>query len=114
MVTDMLFQAGISNHSPSGVEQFFLRNIIWTLILLTKLNVKDNKNKYRVHKESRLHGCLFLICFAFACQDFKLLKATASKHGTPSLSSLQKDDEVSCEVRPPKSPIRSLTSLDRA
>ena len=27
---------------------------------------------------------------------------------------LRKDDEVSCEVRPPRLPIRSLTSLDRA
>ena len=38
----------------------------------------------------------------------------ASRHGTPNLTSLPKDDEVSCEVRPPGSPIRSLTSLDRA
>ena len=36
----------------------------------------------------------------------------ASRHGTPSLTSLPKDGEVSCEVRPPRSPIRSLTSLD--
>ena len=28
------------------------------------------------------------------------------------LKSLLKDDEVSCEVRPPKSPIRSLTLID--
>ena len=27
----------------------------------------------------------------------------ASRHGTPSLTSLPKDDEVSCEVRPPRS-----------
>ena len=33
----------------------------------------------------------------------------ASRQGTPSLTSLSKDDEVSCEVRPPRSPIRSLT-----
>ena len=38
----------------------------------------------------------------------------ASRHGTPSLTSLSKDDEVSCKVRPPRSPIRNLTSLDRA
>ena len=37
----------------------------------------------------------------------------ASRHGTTSLSSFPKD-EVSCEVRPPRSPIRNLTSLDRA
>ena len=29
----------------------------------------------------------------------------------PLLTSLPRDDEVSCEVRPPRSPIRSLTSL---
>ena len=34
----------------------------------------------------------------------------ASRHGTPSLTSLPEDDEVSCEVRPPRSPIRSLTT----
>ena len=33
----------------------------------------------------------------------------ASGHGTLSLGSLPKDDEVSCEARPPGSPIRSLT-----
>ena len=38
----------------------------------------------------------------------------ASRHGTPSLTSLRKDDEVRCEVRPPWSPIQSLTSLDQA
>ena len=38
----------------------------------------------------------------------------ASRHGTPSLTSLPKDGEVSCEVRPPRSPILSFTSLDRA
>ena len=38
----------------------------------------------------------------------------ASRHGTTNLTSLPKDDEVSGEVRPPRSPIRSLTSLDRA
>ena len=38
----------------------------------------------------------------------------ASRHGTPSLTSHPKDDEGSCEVRPPRSPIRCLTSLDRA
>ena len=37
-----------------------------------------------------------------------------SRHGTPSLTSLLKDDEVSCEVRPPRSPIPNLTSLDQA
>ena len=35
--------------------------------------------------------------------------ATASKHGTPTLTSLPKDCEVRCEVRPPRSTIRSLT-----
>ena len=35
----------------------------------------------------------------------------ASRHGTPSLTSLPKDGEVSCEVRPQWSPIRILTSL---
>ena len=38
----------------------------------------------------------------------------ASRHGSPSLMSLPKDDEVICEVRPRKSPIRSLTSFDQA
>ena len=38
----------------------------------------------------------------------------ASRHGTPSLTSLPKDDEVSCEVRSPWSPIQSLTSPDQA
>ena len=38
----------------------------------------------------------------------------ASRHGTPSLTSLRKDDEVSCEVRPQRSPIQNLTSLDQA
>ena len=38
----------------------------------------------------------------------------ASRHGTLSLTSLPRDGEVSCEVIPPRSPIRSLTSLDRA
>ena len=37
-----------------------------------------------------------------------------ARHGTPTLTSLPKDDEVSCKVRPPRSPIRSLNSLDRA
>ena len=32
-----------------------------------------------------------------------------SRHGNPTLTSLLKDDEVSCEVRPPRSPIRSVT-----
>ena len=32
----------------------------------------------------------------------------ASRHGTPSLTSLSKDDVVSCEVRPPMSFIQSL------
>ena len=32
----------------------------------------------------------------------------ASRHGTPSLTSLPKDDEVSCEVSPQRSPIRNL------
>ena len=36
------------------------------------------------------------------------------RHGTPSLTSLSKDVEVSGEVRPPRSPIRNLTSLDQA
>ena len=39
---------------------------------------------------------------------------TASRHGTPNLTSLPKDDEVSCEVRPLRSPIPSLTLLGRA
>ena len=38
----------------------------------------------------------------------------AVRHGTPSLTSLPKDGVVSCEVRPPMSLIRSLTSLDQA
>ena len=39
----------------------------------------------------------------------------AMRHGTPSLASLPKDGEVSCEVRPPtRSSKRSLTSFDRA
>ena len=29
----------------------------------------------------------------------------ASRHGTPGLTFLPKDDEVSCEVRPPRSPV---------
>ena len=37
----------------------------------------------------------------------------ASMHGTPILTSLPKDDELSCKVRPPKSCIWSLTSLYR-
>ena len=37
---------------------------------------------------------------------------TASRHGTPSLASLPKDDEVNCAVRPPRSPIQRLTSPD--
>ena len=32
----------------------------------------------------------------------------AARHGTPRLTSLPKDDEVRCEVRPPRSPIWSL------
>ena len=36
----------------------------------------------------------------------------ASRHGTPSLTSLAKDGEVNGEVRPPRSPIQSLTSLE--
>ena len=60
--------------------------------------------------------------------QFRPTVHAASRHGTPTLTSLPKDDEVSCEdemscedevsceVRPPspRSPIRSLTSLDRA
>ena len=38
----------------------------------------------------------------------------ASRHGTSSLTSLPKDDDLSCEVRSLRSSIRSLTSLDRA
>ena len=38
----------------------------------------------------------------------------AVKHGIPSLTLLPKDGEVSCEVRPSRSPIWSLTSLDQA
>ena len=38
----------------------------------------------------------------------------AVRDGTPSLTSLAKDGDVSCKVRPPRSPIRSLTSLDQA
>ena len=64
--------------------------------------------------------CLFSICFEWAAgflateSKFKPTVHAASRHGTPSLTSLPKDDEVSCEVRPPRSPIRSLTSLDQA
>ena len=36
----------------------------------------------------------------------------AVRHGTCSLTPLSTDSEVSCEVRPPKSPIRSLTPPD--
>ena len=36
----------------------------------------------------------------------------AVRHGASSL--LSKDDKVSCEVRPPRSLIGSLTSLERA
>ena len=36
----------------------------------------------------------------------------AVRHGTPSFTSLPKHGEVGCEVSPPRSPIRSLTSLD--
>ena len=35
----------------------------------------------------------------------------AVSHGTPSLMSLPKDGVASCEVRPPRSSIRSLISL---
>ena len=63
--------------------------------------------------------CLFvLICFEWACQDLsgflaiksqvRPTKHAASSHKAPSLTSLPKDDEVSCEVRPPRSPIRSF------
>ena len=38
----------------------------------------------------------------------------AMRYGTPSLMSLSKDGEVSCEVRPLRSPNQSLTSLDLA
>ena len=34
----------------------------------------------------------------------------AVRHGTPSLTSLKKDGEVSCEVRPPRSDLRGQTS----
>ena len=37
----------------------------------------------------------------------------AVRLGTPSFMSFPKGDEVSCEVRSMRSPIRSLTSLDR-
>ena len=46
--------------------------------------------------------------------SFRPTVHAASRQGTPSLTPLPKDDEESCEVRPPRSPIRSLTSLDRA
>ena len=36
----------------------------------------------------------------------------ASRHRTPSLRPLPKADEVSCKVRPPKSPMQTLTSLE--
>ena len=35
----------------------------------------------------------------------------ASRHGTPSLTSLPKDDEVSCEVRPLRSPTHQNISI---
>ena len=38
----------------------------------------------------------------------------AGRHGTLTLMFLPKEQEVSCEDRPPQSPFRSLTSLDRA
>ena len=38
----------------------------------------------------------------------------AMRHGAPSLMSLPKDGKVGCEVRPSRSPIRSLNLLDRA
>ena len=41
----------------------------------------------------------FQFVFEWACQDFYTVHA-ASRYGTPSLTSLPKDDEVSCEVRP--------------
>ena len=47
----------------------------------------------------------------------KLIRPTmhaAVKHGTPRLTSLPKDGEVSCKGRSPRSPIRSLTSFDQA
>ena len=37
-----------------------------------------------------------------------------SRHGTPSLMSFPKDNEMSCEVRPQRSPIWSLIPLNRA
>ena len=46
--------------------------------------------------------------------QFRSTVHAASRHGIPSLTSFPKDGEVSCEVRPPRSPIRSLTPLDRA
>ena len=58
---------------------------------------------------------LFFVCFSICfLWLFRPTVHAASRHGTPSLTSLPKDDEVSCEVRPPRLPIRSLTSLDRA
>ena len=38
----------------------------------------------------------------------------ASRRGIPTLTSPLKDNEVSCDIRPPRSPIQSLTSLDQA
>ena len=35
----------------------------------------------------------------------------ASRHGTPSLTSLPKDDEVSSEIRPPRPSIQSFKSI---
>ena len=36
----------------------------------------------------------------------------ASRHGTPSLTSLPKDDEVSCEVRAPWSGLKIQSNYD--
>ena len=65
--------------------------------------------------------CLF-VCFQFVLSGlvratesyFRPIVHAGSGHGSPSLTSLPKDDEMSCELRPPRSPIRSLTLLDRA
>ena len=49
--------------------------------------------------------------FLAAESQFRPSVHAASRHGTPGLTW---DDEVSCEVRAPRTPIQSLTSLDRA
>ena len=76
---------------------------IATLICSFQLNGRKGINLVII----RIWACQLI----WACQNFC---ASVSGHGTPSLTSLPKYGEVNCEVRPPRSPIRSLTSLDRA